>query len=274
MINSESRLAAEFWEHGRTERCPVIDMHGHMGKFRGIYFPRAETDDMIGTLDECGVRMLVFCHHDALFAPDVGNRGNEEAVRAYPDRLRAYLGLNPNHPAQMARDLAAFDRNRDVYVGLKILAGYHGVPWDAPAYEAAWRFANERKLLVLAHTWGGSACDGPAQVRKAAERYPELKLLCGHSLYGAWDEAIAIAQEYPNVYLELTAVLYPRGPVERFVEAGLSGRLLFGTDLPWFDPLQGIGSILSAEMTDEDRHKILHRNAETLLRGVGVRLAG
>lgn len=272
MINARSALAGAFWDLDLKSRCPVIDMHGHMGAFRGIYFPRASTDDMIGTLDRCGVRMLVFCHHDALFVPDIGNRANVEAVRAHPDRLRAYMAVQPHYPELLARDLESFDKHRDVYVGLKFLAGYYNVPWDAPAFERAWAFANERKLLVLGHTWGGSACDGQAQVRKAAERYPNIRLLCGHSLYGAWDDAIAIAKEFPNVYLELTAVLYPKGPLERFVEAGLAKKLLFGTDLPWFDPHQGIGSILSAEMTDEDRHAILHGNAEELLRSAGVRI--
>jgi len=138
---------------------------------------------------------------------------------------------------------------------------------------AAWRFANERRLPVLAHTWSGSRCDGAEQVRKAAERYPEVRLLLGHSLHGAWDEAAVIAAEFEHVYLELTAVLDDRGPLEHFVAAGLSQKLLFGTDLPWFDPHCGIGAVLSAEISDDDRHDILHRNAERLLAETGLELA-
>jgi predicted TIM-barrel fold metal-dependent hydrolase len=41
--------------------------------------------------------------------------------------------------------------------------------------------------------------------------------------------------------------------------------MLFGTDLPWFDPHQAIGALLSADITDEDRHNICHCNAEKLL---------
>jgi predicted TIM-barrel fold metal-dependent hydrolase len=41
--------------------------------------------------------------------------------------------------------------------------------------------------------------------------------------------------------------------------------MLFGTDLPWFSPLQGIGAVLSAEISDDDRRNILHRNADDLL---------
>ncbi|HUU23905.1 MAG TPA: amidohydrolase family protein [Phycisphaerae bacterium] len=264
-----SGLAADFWREGRSEACPVIDMHGHMGPWRAIYLPRAATDLMIRSMDASGVRMLVFCHHAALLCPDIGNAANVEAVRRFPDRLRAYLAINPNYPEAMARDLADYDKYSDVYVGLKLLAGYHGVAWDHAAYESAWRFAEERGLVVLGHTWGGSSLDGPEQVRKAAARYRNVRLLCGHSMHGAWDEAVAIARDLPNVYLELTAVLdTDRGAVEKFCRAGLSERVVFGTDLPWFDQHQGIGAILSAEITDEDRHNMLHRNAERLLRGL------
>jgi len=49
------------------------------------------------------------------------------------------------------------------------------------------------------------------------------------------------------------------------VEGAGSEKMLYGTDLPWFDPHYVIGCILFARIDDEDRHNILHRNAERLL---------
>jgi len=265
-----SPLALEFWEKGRSDACPVYDMHGHMGVWHSIYFPRAEAARMVHTMDGAGVRMLCFCHHASLFSPEIGNSANVAAVRQFPDRLRAYMAVNPNYPELLRRDLDTFDDYRDVYVGFKFLADYHKVPLDAEAYRPAWEFANERKLLILTHTWGRSPLDGPEVVRKMAERYPDVRLLLGHSCHGEWDKAISVARDCPNAYLELTAVLDDRGVVERFVGAGLAHKMLFGTDLPWFDPQHDIGCLLSADITDEDRHLILHRNAEELLAGVGV----
>ncbi len=68
-----------------------------------------------------------------------------------------------------------------------------------------------------------------------------------------------------HIDLELTAVLDNRGAIERLAGEVGSDRLLFGTDLPWFSPHQGIGALLSAAISDEDRHNILHRNAARLL---------
>ena len=84
-----SPLAYEFWEKGRSESCPIYDMHGHMGPWGPIYFPRSEPEGMLATMDECGVKMLVFSHHLALMSPNVGNRQSLLAVRKHPDRLRA-----------------------------------------------------------------------------------------------------------------------------------------------------------------------------------------
>ncbi len=261
----DSDLAREFWELGKSDSCPIYDMHGHMGRWQGIYFPRAETEQMIGTMDECGVRLLVFSHHDALLAPDIGNRSAVEAVRKYPDRLRAYCVVNPNYPDRAMADIVTYEQNRDAYVGLKFLPDYHGLPLTHGDYRAAWEFAAEGELLVLTHTWKDSELDGPATIRTVAERYPRVKLLLGHSCHGDWDAAVSLARDFPNIYLELTAVFDDRGVIEKFAGEVGSHRMLFGTDLPWFDPHHAIGVLLSAAISDEDRHNICHRNAETLL---------
>jgi predicted TIM-barrel fold metal-dependent hydrolase len=260
-----SELAREFWEFGKSESCPIYDLHGHMGVWHSIYFPRPDAADMVRTMDECGVRLLVFSHHMALFAPEIANRASIDAVRRFPDRLRAYCAVNPNYPEQLAADLDTFEAHRDVYVGFKFLSDYHRIPLTDSRYQPAWEYANARELLVLAHTWGNSPYNGQAIVRQVAERYPRVKFLLGHSCHGEWDAAVQLARDFPNIYLELTALFDDRGPIEKFVAEVGSERLLFGTDLPWFDPHQAVGALLSAEISDEDRHNTCHRNAEKLL---------
>ena len=100
---------------------------------------------------------------------------------------------------------------------------------------------------------------------EALEREARIKLLLGHCINNRWHEAVALAKDFPNIYLELCSVPGKRGVVELFVEKVGSRRILYGTDLPWFYEHQGIGALLSADITDDDRHNILHRNAERLL---------
>jgi hypothetical protein len=261
-----SDLAREFWENGQAQSCPIYDMHGHMGVWHSIYFPRPDAADMVRTMDECGVRLLVFSHHMALFAPNVANERSIAAVRQFPDQLRAYCTVNPNYPEQLDRDLEMFDAlYPDVYVGFKFLPDYHKIALTDERFQPAWEYANERELLILTHTWENSPFDGPDVVRQVAERYPDVRLLLGHSCHGQWDEAVRLAQDFKNVYLELTAVFDDRGTLEKFSGEVGSERMLFGTDLPWFDPHQAVGALLAAHISDEDRHNICHRNAERLL---------
>jgi len=265
-----SELGREFWEKGRSETCPIYDMHGHMGPWGAIYFPRGETGQMIGTMDECGVKLLVFSHHQALMAPEIGNRASIEAVRRYPERLRAYCVINPNYLEKAEADLASFEEHRDVFVGFKFLSDYHRVAITDERYRAALDYADRHELPVLMHTWGGSPYDGAAQVRGLAERHGRAKLLLGHSCHGEWDEAVRLARDFPNVFLELTAVFDDRGVLEKFAAEAGSERMLFGTDLPWFDPHQAVGALFSAHLSDEEIHNICHRNAEKLLKNANI----
>ncbi|HJN16566.1 MAG TPA: amidohydrolase family protein [Armatimonadota bacterium] len=262
-MKNPSALAAEFMKHGKSPDCPVIDTHGHFGPFQGIYFPMLTADQMIESMDRCGVRCIVCSHHQALVDPQRGNALMVEVIEQHPDRFRGYLGLNPNYPDTLRAELDRYD-SLEGLVGLKFLSDYHQYPITGEEYVPAMEHAQERGLPILMHTWGGSAFDSPQQVAELAARYPTVPLLMGHAGYGDWDAAIETANDHPNTYLELTAAYHLNGVLERFCNEAGSERVLFGTDLPWFDQHYGIGCIMMADITDDDRRNILHRNAEKL----------
>ena len=74
-----------------------------------------------------------------------------------------------------------------------------------------------------------------------------------------------LTKKHQNTFLELTAVVGKRGVVEMLVAGAGSERILYGTDLPWFDEHFYLGNILCADISEDDRHNILHRNAERIL---------
>jgi uncharacterized protein len=264
-VNTTDSFHERFFRDGRLDDCPVFDLHGHMGPLQGAHLPRCTPEAMVAAMARAGVRLTVFCHHDTLMTPDVANHPNVETVRRYPDHFRAYCGINPNYPEQVRLDVDSFDQHRDVYVGFKMLADYHQIPITDPRNAPAWEKANAEGLLVLLHTWGGSRFDGPALVRECATDYPNAQILMGHSCHGQWQEAAGLAQEFPNVYCELTAVLDDRGAVEILVNEAGSEKVIFGTDTPWFNHHNYIGALLGAEITDDDRRNILYANARRLL---------
>jgi len=265
-MTNDSPLVAEFFATGKAADCPVIDCHAHYGPFQGIYFPKVTPEAMIDSLDRAGVRCVICSGHAALVDPGRGNAEMADVVRRFPGRFRAYMTLNPNYPDNLREELARFDELGG-FVGLKFLSDYHRYPITGEAYTPAYEFAQERGLPILMHTWGGSAYDSPQQVAQVAARYPTIPILMGHSGHGDWEGAMQTTLDHPKVYLELCAAYAVHGVVETFCRRVGSERVLFGTDLPWFDPHYGIGCILQSRISDEDRHNILHRNAERLFAG-------
>ena len=286
-MKNASPIAAEYMEKGFSETCPLIDMHCHLGPIGSLYLPNSAVENQLRTKRRYGILRMVTVPHTALLAdPARGNAWMQEVIDRYPDDFLGYWAINPHDQDMVRRDLLDFDRRRG-FVGLKFLPDYHTYPLDGPLYQQALAFANERRLLILIHTWGNSPFNSPAQVAQMAAKYPNAQLIMGHSGFGQWDIALPAARDYPNAYLELTACYVAHdfsvmpsssgtplpllecvtvnGIIERMVEVATSKKILFGTDLPWYSPMYAAGSVLFARIDDDARHDILHRNAERLL---------
>ena len=263
-MTNRSRLWQEYLANGKAEGCPVISAHAHYGPYMGIYFPeRGEANSMLKMMDRAGIVRAVCAPHAGLIEPDRGHALMAEVIEKYPGRFSGYWCINPNYPEKLAASLRRFSEARG-FVGFKFLADYHLQPITGPGYAPALAYANEHRLPVLMHTWGYSRFDGPALWSELAEKYPRATLIMGHSGYGEWDLALAVAKKYDNVYLELCAAYHANGIIERMVKEVGSQKVLYGEDLPWFDPEYSIGCVLCAHIGEDDRHNILHRNAERI----------
>lgn len=264
-IWEEHPLARAFWNNG-SAGIPIYDMHGHMGTLNTIYFARAEAATMVAHLKRIGVKHLTFSHHYALFEPSFRNSRVHEICREFPDILRMYVAINPHYPDHIREDLAQFDAWAPFAVGLKLLPDYHATPACDPKYEYALAFAEERRLPVLCHTWGHSQNNGFPQLMKIVVKYPHITFFIAHCLFGDREGAARLVHESPgNVYLELTAVPGERDVLENLTAAVGSERLIFGTDLPWFDEYQAAGGVLSAKITENDMRNIFYANVERIL---------
>ena len=263
-VNRDSELAQRFWEEGKLADCPLYDFHGHLHEIGGNYLPAGDIEPMLDTLSRVGAKSFAFSSHFSLTGVMPGDVDTLSTCKQYGAPLRGYFVVMPFF-ADPPKDFETILSNPDVYLGCKFLGDYYGTPLELPAFTPYWEFLNEHKLAALCHTWGSSQFDGPSNIRHIAEKYHDVQILVGHCVHGAWDEAVSLAKDFPNVWLELTAVLDDRGVLEKFVSEVGSERLLFGTDLPWYSTYQGIGCVLDAEVSDEDKHNILHRNGERLL---------
>jgi len=238
----------------------IIDIHGHLG--RSLFtIPDVSPESLIRSMDRLGVRRIV-CSHMRAWSHDAehGNAQMLKFMRTFPGRILGYVSVYPAAAQtvweRVERWLAAG------FIGLK-LHNSNGFPYDDAAYEPAWAMADERRLPVLLHTWGAEGEFG--QIRSLAGRYGGAALLLAHAGVHGEAEYVRIAEECPNVHLELASSQTPRGLVERLVAAGLTERIVWGSDASFLNQAQQLGKVVGADIPEEAKVQILSENPRRLL---------
>ena len=257
----------------------VYDVHTHVGPFGPYEFADTGPTHLIGSMDECNVRVACLSHTSALLAPSRGNADTIDLVRQHSERFRGLALVYPQYPELTEGILKEWDQLSEVFVGFKLHPDRHDHPVSGPGYERVLAFADEREAIVLVHTWGvGHVQDrpewrrsirevaGPEQFRRAAERYHRAKLIAAHAFNGSWEEAVRLTRDFPNVYLD-TSTVNDRGAIEFLCEGAPSGRVLFGSDYPFVGVRYSIGCVLAADIGETDQRDILCHNAKRLLEG-------
>jgi len=80
---------------------------------------------------------------------------------------------------------------------------------------------------------------------------------------GDWEWSIKALKNVPNVYVDTSGSVVDEGIVEMCVKYLGAERVLFGTDLSME---AGVGKILGADLTEEQRELIFWKNIDGILR--------
>jgi predicted TIM-barrel fold metal-dependent hydrolase len=239
----------------------VIDCHAHVGPSRALDRDTS-VEAMLGLMDAIGVTRSAISGF--MFGTGVRletmNDWVAEFVRAHPERFLGLCYLNPRDPEFLEPEMArCFDELG--FAGFKLHIDWNGVAYDASAYEPVYRFAAERQVPILAHTWGDSAV---RQLASAARANPSVPFLAGHS--GAGDVSISIeeARRTPNLFLELAYSAGTPWVVERFVREVGADRIVWGSDSILFAQSHQIAKVAFADLSEWDKAAIFGGNARRI----------
>lgn len=250
----------------------AIDAHAHLGAYYNFYVPKPDAASMVAVMDRLGVEQAWICSIPACGA-DVprGNDLTADAVRRYPGRFAGYASVNPHYPERVLPELRrCFDE-----LGMSLIKLHPEIvdyPITGPAYEPVWRFASERRAVVLSHTWAGSSTCAPALFGPLAAAHPDVILILGHSggTPAGYIESIALAGQHPNIYLDLCRSAMSPVWVERIVNEAGADRVLWGTDFPFLDPVYPVGRLACTTLSDEAKRMVFGENAARLLLNTGA----
>jgi predicted TIM-barrel fold metal-dependent hydrolase len=241
----------------------VIDMHGHLGRIN-FAIPDDDPVGVVRTLDRLGVQSIacssMYCMTPSMAAVRAGNDFILGAMRACPGRILGYISLCPDSAAAVQKET---ERGLELgFMGIK-LHNSNGYEYDTPAYAPAYELAHRHHLPVLLHTWG----DRPVmqQIGRMARRYPAALFLLAHTGGGDMMANIELIRECSNVYGDLTYSRSPRGLVRRLVDEVGADRIVWGSDMIFFNIAHQLGKVVGADLSSEDRAKILGGNARRIL---------
>ena len=243
---------------------PVIDFHAHSGKWTSYGILGGTPDHFVQVMDAAGVdKVSVNC----IFYGEA-RRGNDVTagyVRAFPDRFIGVGFVTPRYPSEAIPELErCFDELEFRF--LKVYPVYYDKPLDDPSYAPIYEWCNERGIIIMSHSQYEHKTR-PFRFARLAERYRNITWVLAHSgnNMDGQIESVEAAQSAPNIYLETCTSMAEHGTIEFLVEGAGEDRVLYGSDLPILDARHQLARIVTADISDEAKRKILGLNAVKLL---------
>lgn len=246
---------------------PVIDFHTHVGQW-GLNHMDASPERFLRLMDAAGIdKACVNC----IFYGEAWRSNDTVAryVEANSDRFVPVAYVTPRYLDEAFSELER-SYNEIGAKFLKLYPDYLGAPIDDPSYMPIFEWGNDRGIVIMSHTSRVSDVDVltmPKLFVPLAKRFPNITWVLAHSgnNMDGQAEAVAAAQECPNIYLETCSSYSEHGAMEFLVEGAGEDRVLYGSDMPLMEPRHQIAKITTADLSDEAKRKILGLNAIRIL---------
>lgn len=251
-----------------------IDVHNHTGNLK----------DMIESCDRVGIQWTAVSDLSGGNDPQSFRRSNDivlKAMKEYPNRILGQCRINPGYTREALQEI-----DRCVDQGMVMLGElYDEYKINDPVYFPIIERCIEHKIPMLVHAaatlglWRkGYSTIGSSLTTSIAEdfvevgrRYPEAMIISGHIGGGGdWEYAIRILREAPSIYAETSGSVADEAMIDLAIENIGVDRLLFATDVNYET---GVGKVMCANLTENDRKKIFFDNFNNLLRKGGNNVA-
>lgn len=153
--------------------------------------------------------------------------------------------------------------------GVKLHPDIQGFKIDDPGYLKIYE-AIEGRLPVCFHT-GDKRYDfsNPNRVKPLLKNFPKLTVIAAHfGGYTLWEEASKELAGFENLYVDCSSSLFALTPdsARSIIMRYGTHRVLFGTDYPMWTPEGELERFYKLKLTEEERERILFKNAEELLK--------
>ena len=191
--------------------------------------------------------------------------GNELAAdMALKDsRVYPYALINPTYGTDVEKEAIKYHIEKK-FPAMKMFYSRSYVRYNDPVFEPWLKIANDNHLFALMDSGGYPTY--LADMEDLAKKYPNISFFLDHAgrNFACAESYSVLAKKYPNVYLQLTFTSVPEGLIEYLCREGLADKTLYGTDAPMRDPRPQLGWVAFADISTEDKKKILGGNMRAI----------
>jgi len=251
------------------EKLRILDAHAHLGEGEqgGLYIRTLPVAESLRLSKKVGVDAIVASHLKSLYGNVLlGNERMMDFSREFPGYVYVAMFYHPHYHEACIAQLEKY-KDDPGFVGAKIHPRETHTTIAGRDYDKLYRYCLDNDILVSCHTWQTEPANNPADYRAALGRFPELKLqLChmGGTYQGCMD-SVDLANEFPNVYLDLNGSLYSQIWLEELVKLAPMERFIFSTDQTFNDPRILLGRVLLSDLTDAQKQMLLCDNFERVI---------
>lgn len=257
----------------------IIDFHTHIypdkiaeratvaiGNFYNLQMERVGSlQTLLENSEKAGIDRCVV--HSVATSPKQVETINDfikAEVDAHPDRLSGFGTLHQDYEDKIGEARRIMDMGLK---GIKLHPDTQMFNVDDERMLPLYDFV-QGKLPVLLHC-GDYRYDfsHPRRVARICRMFPKLTVIGAHfGGWSVWEEAYEYLKD-TNCMLDTSSSSALTGPelFEKLIHAYGADRLLFGTDFPMWDSVEELKRFMNVRLTNEEREKILFRNAENLL---------
>ncbi len=249
----------------------VIDCHAHLTNHSRKTW---EADDrkLIEAADKLGIDQLCCSTLTPHWPATLDgfrecNQWTADGMRRFPGRVLGYCYVNPGYGREALEEIRRYVGDHG-FIGIKL---YNEYTCTEPVVFPIVELAIELGVPILHHASHSHYFveDQPrlsdsGHLAELARRYPEAMLICAHiSGGGDWEWTIKAARHAPNLMLDTSGSVTDDGTVETAAAVVGVDRLVFGCDSSM---TAGVGKIRGANLSAQDKQKILGENMMKLLR--------
>ena len=276
--SEETPAASSFDIMSEVMKYRKIDAHEHVGLDGHSVEYQIDMADRLG-ITKLAISKPMSAHGKIEATPTEVKKCNDEVLRAmkkFPDRYLGMLFLNPIYGKESLEEI---DRCIDAgMVGLKV---YNQVKINDPLFYPIIEKFIDLKMIILMHAHCGLGVGGkrpkygniqpnssiPEDFVDAAKRYPEGMFQYAHTGGGGdWEYAIKTIKDYPNIYVDTSGSNNSGHMIDYALKHLGEDRLFFGTDSSYY---QGVGVVLSSNLTAAQKEKIFFKNFNNILKKAG-----